>query len=273
MKEDNEDKDDDMTGISAQNRLDNNEPAKLSRLVQKLGPSSYVTKKTEVSWISRNLRSDDPDLSSEVFISSEPDMDQPLTPPTSPGDRCVAESDRSAVADISRSIPMSYDLVDSPVNLFPGKKGSNQPKSPMWAMNFKPNNPDAWRPPDEWDCPPTEPRSAAARLEDLMNEMLSAALTDEVPDETVDLSTLQKEVRRMAAASPQTILSRLDAIWDTTLDPSLHQELEMEKKRWMLSTLHHLDPVPDLDLSKLRLGEGSSTKVQRILALYESKGM
>lgn len=175
------------------------------------------------------------------------------------------------VANIARSIPTSCDLVDSPVNFAPGKKGSSQPKSPMWAVNFKPNNPDAWKPPDEWDCTPTEPRSAATRLEDLMNEMLSAALTDEVPEDTVDLSALQKEVRRMAAASPQAILSRLEAIWDTTLNPSLHQELEMEKKRWMLSTLHHLDPVPDLDVSQLRLGDGSS-KVRRILALYESKG-
>lgn len=51
-----------------------------SKLVQPLGPASYVTKKTEVSSVPRTSGSDNHDVSSEVCISSEPDTDQPVTP-------------------------------------------------------------------------------------------------------------------------------------------------------------------------------------------------
>lgn len=54
-------------------------------LVQPLGPASCVTKKTEVSSVPRTSGSGSQDLSSEVFISSEPDTDQPVTPPEEDG--------------------------------------------------------------------------------------------------------------------------------------------------------------------------------------------
>lgn len=73
----------------------NAEPTKLSRVVQTLGPSSYITKRTEVSWVPRNPQSTDTDLTTKVLISSDPDLGQSLTPPTSPRDGYVP----------SRSIP------------------------------------------------------------------------------------------------------------------------------------------------------------------------
>lgn len=52
-----------------------------SKLVQPLGPASYVTKQTEISSVPRTSGSENHDLSSEVCISSEGDTDQPITPP------------------------------------------------------------------------------------------------------------------------------------------------------------------------------------------------
>ncbi|KAF7559841.1 hypothetical protein G7046_g4300 [Stylonectria norvegica] len=229
-------------------------PGQPSPLVQTLGPSSYVTKRTEVSWIPRDLRSDTQDVTSEVLISSEHDPDQPLTPPTSPE---------------MLPIPVAVQRGDSPVELIPGLKYPNRPKSPMWAISFKPNNPDAWRPPDEWDCP--EPERQTVALDKLLNEAFPNGLKESLSEGCLELSTLQREVKRMAAASPDVILSRLKEVWSTTADENVHKELELEKKRWMLSALHHLDPVPGRDTSRQPTAEKPSTEGQKILALYESQ--
>ncbi|CAM1510231.1 Fc.00g005660.m01.CDS01 [Cosmosporella sp. VM-42] len=227
-----------------------------SRLIQTLGPSSYITKRTEVSWIPRNPECNKLDLTSEVLISTEPDIDQLITPPTSPGDQ---------------KPPTTFDRVDSPVNLNPNVKSPTQPKSHNWSLLFKPNNPDAWRPPNEWDCRPLEPRMATAQLQNLLNKSFPNGLKETPPDECSDMSTLQKEVERMAFASPDVIVSRLKEVWDPNEDASLHQELEMEKKRWMLSVLHHLDPLPENSSARPSVAKSTSTGIQKILALWESK--
>lgn len=58
-----------------------------SQVVQTLGPSSFVTKRTEVSWNPRSSDTTKHDLLSEILISSEPKVKQPMTPPSSPGNR------------------------------------------------------------------------------------------------------------------------------------------------------------------------------------------
>ncbi|KAF4982035.1 hypothetical protein FZEAL_2285 [Fusarium zealandicum] len=218
-----------------------------SHLFQPLGPASYVSKRTEVSWIPRTSESDNQDLSSEVFISSEADTDPPVTPSGSVGDR---------------NYPVPLLRADSPVNLAPGVRFAAQTKtSPV--INFTPNDPDAWRPPEEWECLTGEKEDAG------QVETLQTALDEMNIGDIIDLESLQKEVKRMAAASPNVVLSRIKEVWRTA-DETLHQELEMEKKRWMLSTLHHLDPVPKpgaVPMSPLSVEESSN----KVLALYESQ--
>lgn len=165
---------------------------------------------------------------------------------------------------------LSTRELDSPINLFPGARASNRGTSTAWITAFKPNNPDAWRPPHEWDCQPSEiPRA----IEKTMKEGVSKNFEEATTEETLDLSTLQKEVKRMAVTSAEATLSRLNQIWDTTADPSQHQELEMEKKRWMLSALHHLDPISESDVPWPSKAKLSSKAERKVLALYESKGM
>ncbi|KAJ4317557.1 hypothetical protein N0V84_007302 [Fusarium piperis] len=198
-----------------------------SKLVQPLGPASYVTKKTEVSSVPRTSGSDNQDLSSEVFISSEPDTDQPATPPEEDGMRFTART-----------------------------------KVPM-MMTFKSNGADNWRPPQEWAC-----LSEKDSSEDMKTP--TQALIQTSHDIGTDLETLRKEVKRMAAANASVVLSRIKEVW-STVDESLHGELVMEKKRWMLSTLLHLDPIPQSPVRSLP--PNRDARSAKVLALYESQAM
>ena len=83
---------------------------------------------------------------------------------------------------------------------------------------------------------------------------------------TLDLHAVQREMAKMAAASPHIISVRLKEDWGSSVDASFYKELEMEKQRWMLSALRTLNK-PAID-SSINGGEG-----QKILALYESQGM
>lgn len=137
-----------------------------------------------------------------------------------------------------------------------------------WTTAFKPNNPDAWKPPDAWDCgPPPE----------VQNPMNEDAIR-EIPElETglamsMDLNGMQREIRRMAAASHSIRLLRLKEVWGETTDANLYKELEMEKKRWMLSSLHNMDKSTGPDQTRSPLNKITPAKAKKILALYETRG-
>jgi hypothetical protein len=90
------------------------------------------------------------------------------------------------------------------------------------------------------------------------------------PNPEMDFEALKSQVKQMAAASPTMVLARIKEIWSVT-DESLHPELNLELKRWMLSILNHMDieqktgPVDTSDA----MCESASLN---ILALYESQG-
>ncbi|KAI1342237.1 hypothetical protein F5Y15DRAFT_374627 [Xylariaceae sp. FL0016] len=87
-----------------------------------------------------------------------------------------------------------------------------------------------------------------------------------------DLVALQREVRMMAAASPELMLANMKASMGTATDATVYKELEMTKKRWMFSALQQHGGYTD---SIERAGNGiqSPTKPRprRILALYETQ--
>jgi hypothetical protein len=87
---------------------------------------------------------------------------------------------------------------------------------------------------------------------------------------SMDLASMQREVRRMASASPEIILVRLNEEWGRAQDPAFYKEMEMEQKRWMLSALHNLDN-PRNGVGRT-WGSGVGPRDQKILALFESKG-
>jgi hypothetical protein len=55
-----------------------------SSIIQTLGPSSYITKSTEVTILPRTSETDINHLMTEIRISADSSRDEPLTPPRSP---------------------------------------------------------------------------------------------------------------------------------------------------------------------------------------------
>lgn len=83
---------------------------------------------------------------------------------------------------------------------------------------------------------------------------------------------MQREMKMMEAATPQTILTRLNEEWDDSQDPALYQEMAMEKQRWMLSAMYNVDR-PSVDGSdNSSMVPAAQGQGQKILALFESPG-
>ncbi|KAM0558192.1 hypothetical protein ACHAPJ_004876 [Fusarium lateritium] len=227
--------------------------ADASRVHQPSGSASYVTKRTEVSQAPRGSDSDNLDLSSEIFVSSEAETDPPITPSGSVG---------------SRNFPAPLLQNGSPSSLVPSIRLPKVPKPPV-VIDFRPNDPESWRPPEEWECMDREAEEANNEIIENDVEMLPTTTNQGQLNVDMDFEMLQHQVKLMAAASPNMVLTRTKQIWSVT-DESLHGELNIELKRWMLSILHHLDIE-----RKGSAADPSSAVCEsatlRILALYESQ--
>ncbi|TQN74697.1 hypothetical protein CSHISOI_00740 [Colletotrichum shisoi] len=230
--------------------------AKREHYVQTLSPTSFITKSTEITILPRTMENNIAGMVSHITITAEPVKEGPPTPPRSPATQPAV------------SAMITPSMLDTPVNLFPGQTSPKQSlrRVPSWTTVFKPNNPDAWKPPDAWDCgPPPEMRTPM--VEDVIEEIseLEAGLAM-----SMDLNSMQREVRRMAAASYSTRLLRLKEVWGDTTDANLYKELEMEKKRWMLSSLHNMDKQANQNQTS-HPNKITPAKAKKVLALYETQ--
>jgi hypothetical protein len=86
-----------------------------------------------------------------------------------------------------------------------------------------------------------------------------------IESKILDLTELVEEQGEMTAATPEAILSRLRGFPEK--DHTAHQDLE--RKRWLICALQHLDPSSSL-LSSDDTSIGSSQITQEALILFES---
>jgi hypothetical protein len=131
-----------------------------------------------------------------------------------------------------------------------------------------------WTPPEALDSPsddkpvpPPPPKNPARDHRKIGGE----------DEETVqlDLSYLQKSVRRMEAASAKIVLERLTEEWTEIPDAAMYTELLLEKKLWMRTALHtscqersfKSDVSPDLSIP-----EPPGSDAKKLLSLYEDHG-
>lgn len=131
-------------------------------------------------------------------------------------------------------------------------------------------NPEAWKPPHEWDCTPTKQATA-----NTIDERLRMSPTKRAADYYTfpAFASLQRERRVMAAASTEVMLSSLKSTMGEASDASAYKEFEMTKKRWMFSALHQQGGYAQLiEPSIERPGTPTTPKRNRILALYEAQG-
>lgn len=167
-----------------------------------------------------------------------------------------------------------------------------KPKAPLKAPAIVPacqqyvGNPDLWKAPEVWEYSASEPEVSP------IDEVVVPIGSDEINQLALDLASMQREACRMLEASPRTILLRLKARWgdqdlhvslesstesmqenvDVAVDQAMmYKELEMDRKRWMLSALHHMETKsqPSTLISKPKV----KPKVQKILSLFDSQGM
>ncbi|KAK4179079.1 hypothetical protein QBC36DRAFT_87452 [Triangularia setosa] len=114
-------------------------------------------------------------------------------------------------------------------------------------------NPDRWKPPDQWNPKPRSASEAPLPVLEASPVINEAPLsvpkkrirlpkdTEAAYAATLGAMALQMELKRMAQATPQVVLARLNEDWGTVTDPTIYQQLEQEKKRWMLASLHGME--------------------------------
>ncbi|KAI1771834.1 hypothetical protein F4818DRAFT_454338 [Hypoxylon cercidicola] len=243
-----------------------NDPAttpKPEHLIQTLGPSSFITRTTEVTYSTQDPDTDIEHLISEVHISV--DQNKPQTPPLPE----VPETSSPLAFDDPGSVTSP---VQSPLTPPPTEHRNNEGVyTPGWSGNERLGNPDAWKPPHEWDCNPTKENATRAEEEKLYN-----SLTSDDSDQCMSpgLAALQREVKMMAAAEPELMLANIKSSMGHASDATVYKELEMTKKRWLFSALQHEGYVPVVECVENWTGSpesSNSPRSPRILALYETQ--
>lgn len=77
----------------------------------------------------------------------------------------------------------------------------------------------------------------------------------------------------MAAASAQLAIARINEDWGASEHGSFYREVEMERKRWMLSALDRINKLDrNADVSEEAKPSDESTTNQLLLLLFETQG-
>ncbi|KAL7625552.1 hypothetical protein AAE478_004772 [Parahypoxylon ruwenzoriense] len=249
------------TGAGIPPRDDTNTP-KSEHFIQTLGPSSFVTRTTDVTLSPRDPGTDIDQLISEVHISA--DRAKAQTPPIS---ELPEKANPQAFDDPGSMASPQLPQTPPPIEL----RNNAGIYTPGWNSNDKLGNLDAWKPPHEWDCTPNKENATPSDEEKPHNSSIS---DDSDQCMSPGLLALQREVRMMAAASPDLILANVKSSMGHASDATVYKELEMTKKRWMFSALQHEGCAPPVECVDGCPGSPNSSKSPRsprILALYETQ--
>lgn len=144
--------------------------------------------------------------------------------------------------------------------------------TPGWSGNDRLGNPDAWKPPHEWDC--TLAKENAGSSEEGKPPSPSGS-DDSDQCMSPSLAALQREVRMMAAASPELMLANIKSSMGHAPDAMVYKELEMAKQRWLFSALQqegYATLVERVNGSPEVSSSAKSPRPPKILALYETEG-
>ncbi|KAK8058699.1 hypothetical protein PG994_009147 [Apiospora phragmitis] len=234
------------TTLSAASQRDSMS-TKSEHLIQALGPSSFITKSTDITVSLRNSNPEVGQLVPEVQISS--DGVKAETPP---------------LPEVPEEGSCPYLL--PPQTPPPKYRSAASLYTSGWNGADQLGNPDAWKPPHEWDC--TSPRELCSSLR---HRVQPPPPGDGIHYLSPDLSALQREVRIMAAAGPELTLASLKAGMGDATDPMMYKELEMNKKRWMFFVLHQGGGYASLDQTIPPRDLQSTSRPPKVLAIYETQ--
>ncbi|KAI0433339.1 hypothetical protein F5Y09DRAFT_351774 [Xylaria sp. FL1042] len=228
--------------------------------VQTLGPSSFITQAIETT-VSPRTDEDIDELLTETHISSDGiKVQNPLLAD-------VPEDITRQVCEEPDTFPPPYNFPQTPPPI--DHQGNRITSPPESRGRGRLGDPEAWKPPHEWDCTPNK-HSSTSTIDECLQ---TAANTPDVNSSVVPaLLVLQREVRMMAAASPELMLANLKSSVGEAADAMVYKEIEMTKKRWMFSALHRQDGYAHLIERSTERPDNNGTipKRNRILALYET---
>ncbi|KAK5627315.1 hypothetical protein RRF57_003030 [Xylaria bambusicola] len=230
--------------------------------VQRLGPSSFITRTIETT-VSTRAEADIDQIDetlTETHISSDGIKVQ--TPPLPD----VPEESTTQACEESGSFPPPYNFPHTPPST--DNHTSRAVSSPGYRGRRRLGDPEAWKPPHEWDCTPIKQNNA-----NMISESSKTRVSTKKANKSVvpALPVIERELRMMAAASSELMLANLKSSMGEAADATVYKELEMTKKRWMFSALHRQDGYAQLmDRPNERPESATVPKRNRILALYET---
>ncbi|PTB63529.1 hypothetical protein BBK36DRAFT_1182202 [Trichoderma citrinoviride] len=182
-----------------------------------------------------------PQTAKPAAVAPDTSVNRPLTPPL------TADNLKTSPSYSSTSSPTAKPPSGSPVAPIPSTNPL-QMEELGTEMAITPNNPEAWRPLDDW-----EPRPL---LEESPEPTFEPGDPNQLPKDGIGINKnfcwLRAAVVEMADTNVPEILSRLETIWKGVAKKDvaflLGDSPEVEElRRWMLSTMIHMDKVPTTD--------------------------
>jgi hypothetical protein len=131
---------------------------------------------------------------------------------------------------------------------------------------------DSWRPPETWDCPVEEVAPSVASLKSSGSRRRRNGRNRTRSSSGSELTHLQKNIRKMEAASNKIILERLKEEWMEVADASVYRELELEKQLWMLTALRAIKRSTMKRSPEVPQAPDGVSKFGKMLSLYENHG-
>ncbi|KAF4949482.1 hypothetical protein FSARC_13466 [Fusarium sarcochroum] len=205
-------------------------------VIQALSDDSFVARSTEITTTMRTCYDTPYLMSCGVTIMADPDCKVTNRPKSS---NAQSKTPRRPLSSRS-SAPKSKTLNRMPSSTVP----------------LRIDITDGWKPPNEWDCAPTEPPPTP------QDEPLEAPELG-IPQE---MSAMQRDVKLLATESNMLRLIRLTESQGINGPPSSCKDLEVEKMQWMLSAMYNMDQ-PAINDDSL---EYVSDPPKKVLALYET---
>ncbi|KAH6603309.1 hypothetical protein Trco_008084 [Trichoderma cornu-damae] len=155
----------------------------------------------------------------------------------------------------------------SPAIPIPERHPLRGPADTSTEMSITPNNPEAWKPVDEWEPLPLLRGSPEPAFDQSADSKGGVGINK-------DFRLLRAEAVAMASTGAPDILSRLEALWKAVPKEDVAfllgdgPEVE-ELQRWMLSTMIHMDQIPPLDGQNFPRRESPLT-ARMTISLYDS---
>ncbi|TVY32649.1 hypothetical protein LSUB1_G007787 [Lachnellula subtilissima] len=223
-------------------------------IIQPLSPTSFVTQSTEVTVSPRDSLRSAEQVATIVHISAAD------TIPIEVNDSPTEMSHGSSIFDFPIphfSLPESHTAsIHTAHNVDLKKTGR--------PIVLRGRQGGSWKAPEVWNCP-SERKESENPAAMVVESPKPVDITRQV-SAILEVTHLQRSIRRMEAASPRIILERLKEEWMEIADASVYRELELEKQLWMLSALRSLWRSSETPMN----ANSRPSEMAKALSLYEN---